>query len=92
VKLVSHTKGGTWIQGVSKQDRVRQKRVLKKIFGLKREEEAGGWRKLHKEGLRNLNASANIRRLRKSRKMRWTDPVACMGEMRNAQKVLVGKT
>jgi hypothetical protein len=46
-------------------------RVLRRIFGLKRDEVTGGWRKLHKEELHNLYSSPSIIRMIKSRKMRW---------------------
>jgi len=50
-----------------------ENRVLRRIFGDKREEVAGDWRRLHNEELRNLYASSNIIRVIKSRKMRWAD-------------------
>jgi hypothetical protein len=59
--LVSHTKGRTW--------RVFEKRVLRRMFIPKREEVAGGWRRLHNEELHNLYASPNIIRMTKSRRM-----------------------
>jgi hypothetical protein len=59
-------------------------RVQRRIFGPKREEVAGGWRRLHDEGLHNLYASTNIVRVMKSRRMRWAGHVARMGEMRSA--------
>jgi hypothetical protein len=55
-------------------------RVLKRIFGPKREKVAGDWRRLHNEELRNLYDSPNIIRVIKSRMMRWTGHVARMGE------------
>jgi hypothetical protein len=58
-------------------------RVLRRIFGPQREEVVGGWRRLHNEELRNLYASPNIIKVTKSRRMRWADHVARMGEMRN---------
>jgi hypothetical protein len=65
--------------------RVCDNRVLRIIFGPKREDVARSWRKLHNEEHRNLNASPNIIRVViKSRRMRWTGHVAAMGEMRNA--------
>jgi hypothetical protein len=63
--------------------------VLRRIFGLKREELERGWRRLNKEELHNLYASSNIVRVIKSRKTRFAGHVACMGEMRNAYKILV---
>jgi hypothetical protein len=60
-----------------------ENRVLRKIFGPKREEVAGGWRTLHNEELRNLYASPNIIRIIKSRRVRWTGHAARMGEMGN---------
>jgi len=66
--------------------RVFENRVLR-IFGHKREEVVGGWRRLHNEELHNLYTTRVI----KSRRMRWTGHVSCMGEMRNAYKILVGK-
>jgi hypothetical protein len=53
-------------------------RVLRKIFGLKREED-GSWRKLHNDELHNLHSSPNIVRVIKSRKMRWAGHVAPRG-------------
>jgi hypothetical protein len=66
-------------------------RVLRIIFGLKREEVAGGCRRLHNEELRNLYASPDIIRVIRSRRMRWVGYVARVGEVRNALKILVGK-
>jgi hypothetical protein len=50
-----------------------------------------GLRKLHNEGLHNLHSSLNKIRIVKSRKIRWTGHVACMGMTRKAYRVLVGK-
>jgi hypothetical protein len=69
--LVSDIKGGT--------QRVFENRVLRRMFGLKRDEVTGGWRKLHNEALHNLYASPSIIRKINSRKMRWTGHVARMG-------------
>jgi hypothetical protein len=65
--------------------------MLRRIFGPKSEEMAGGWRRLHTEGLHKLYTSPNIIRVIKSRRMRWVGHVALMGEMRNAYQILVGK-
>jgi hypothetical protein len=61
--------------------------VVRRIFGPKREEVAGDWRRLHKEELHNLYASPNIIQLIKSRKMRWAEHLVCMGEMRNPYSI-----
>jgi hypothetical protein len=61
------------------------------MFGPKRDEVIGGWRKLHNEELRYLYSSPCIIRMIKSRRMRWTRHVARMGEKRNAYRILVGK-
>jgi hypothetical protein len=63
----------------------------KKIFGPKREEVAGGWRRLHNEELHNLYASQNIIRVIKSKRMIWVGHVACRGRSRNAHNVMVEK-
>jgi hypothetical protein len=70
--------------------RVFENRVLR-IFGPKRDEVTGDWRKLHNEELHNLYSSPNIIRMFKSRKMRRAGHVARMGETRNAYRILVGK-
>jgi hypothetical protein len=64
--------------------RVFDNRELGGIFGPKREEVAGVWVRLHIEELHNLYASSNIITVIKSRRMRWTGSVECMGDMRNA--------
>jgi hypothetical protein len=71
--------------------RVFEKRVLRKIFGPKRNEVTGGWRKLHYEELHNLYCSPSIIRIIKSRRMRWAGHVERMGPKRNAYRILVGK-
>jgi hypothetical protein len=68
-----------------------ENRVLRRIFGPKRDEVKGGWRKLHKEELHNLYFSPNIITTIKSRTMKWTGHVAGMGEKRDAYWILVGK-
>jgi hypothetical protein len=70
--------------------RVFENRVLRRIFGPKRDEETGGWRKLHNEELRNLYSSTSIIRIIKSRRMRWAGHVARMGANRNAYRILGG--
>jgi hypothetical protein len=66
-------------------------RVLRRIFGPKRYEVAGEWRKLHNEELRDLYTSPSIIRIIKSRRMKWAGHVARMGKKRNAYRLLVGK-
>jgi hypothetical protein len=57
-----------------------ENKVLRSIFGSKRDEVTGVWRKLHNEELRDLYSSSSIIRIIKSRKMRWAGHVAGMGE------------
>jgi hypothetical protein len=66
-------------------------RVLRRIFGPKRDEVTGEWRKLHGEELRDLYSSPSIIRIIKSRRMRLARHVARMGQKRNAYRLLVGK-
>jgi hypothetical protein len=68
-----------------------ENRVLRRIFGPKRYEVTGEWRKLHNEELHNLYSSPDIIRQVKSRRMRWEGHVSRMGEERKVYKVLVGK-
>jgi hypothetical protein len=67
-----------------------ENRVLRRIFGPKRDEVSGEWRKLHNEELNDLYCSPNIVRVIKSRRMRWARHEACMGERRGIYRVLVG--
>jgi len=64
---------------------------LVRIFGPKREEDAGGWRRLHNEELHNLYTSPNFIRLIKSRRMRWVAYLARTREIRNAENILIGR-
>jgi hypothetical protein len=66
-----------------------ENRVLRIIFGPKRDEVTGEWRKLHSEELRILYSSPDIRQV-KSRRMKWAGHVARMGEEKKLYKVLVG--
>jgi hypothetical protein len=68
-----------------------ENRVLRKIFGPKRDEVTGEWRKLHNEELHDLYSSPSIIRIIESRRMRWAGHVARMGKKRNAYRLLVGK-
>jgi len=65
--------------------------VLRRIFGPKRDEVTGEWRKLNNVKLNDLYSSPNIVRVIKSRRMRWAGYVARMGERRGVYRVLVGK-
>jgi hypothetical protein len=66
--------------------------VLRRIFGPKRDEVTGEWKRLHTEELNNLYCSPNIVRGIKKRRMRWAGHVARMGERRGVYMVLVGKS
>jgi hypothetical protein len=68
-----------------------ENRVLRRIFGPKRDGVTGGWGKMHNEERHNLYSSPSIIRIIKSRRMRWAGHVARMGEMRNVYRLLVGK-
>jgi hypothetical protein len=83
----------TWSLTLREEHRLRmfENRVLRRIFGPKRDKVTGEWRKLHNEELHNLYSSPDIIRQVKSRQMRWAGHVAHMGEERKVYKVLVGK-
>jgi len=68
-----------------------ENRVLRIIFGPKRDEVTGEWKKLHNEKLSNLYSLPNIVRVVKSRRMRWAGHVARMMEEKGVHRVLVGK-
>jgi hypothetical protein len=68
-----------------------ENRVLRRIFGPKRDGVMGGWRKLHNEELHKLYSSPSIIRIIKSRRMRWVGHVARMGEKRNVYRLFIGK-
>jgi hypothetical protein len=68
-----------------------ENRVLRRIFGSKREDIKGKWRKLRNEELHDLYFLPNILRVIKSRRMSWAGHVARMGEERGVYRVLVGK-
>jgi hypothetical protein len=72
----------TWSLTLREEHRLRlfKNKVLRRIFGRKRDEMTGGWRKLHNEELRDLYSLPSIIRIIKSRRMRWAGHVARMGE------------
>jgi hypothetical protein len=83
----------TWSLTLRQEHRLRvfENRVLRGIFGPKRDEVTGEWRKLHNEKLRDMYSSPSIIRKMKSRRVRWTGHVARMWENRNAYRLLVEK-
>jgi hypothetical protein len=83
----------TWSLTVREEPRLRvfENRVLSRIFGPKRDEEIGEWRKLHNEKLNDLFFSPNIVGVVKSRKLRWAEHVTRMGEAMGVYRVLMGK-
>jgi len=84
----------TWSLTLSEERRlgVFENRVLRRIFGPKRDKVTGEWRKLHNEELNDLCSSPSTVRVIKSRRMRWAGHVASMGEKRGVYRVLVGKS
>jgi hypothetical protein len=83
----------TWSLTLREEHRLRvsENRVLRRIFGPKRYEVMGEWRKLHNGELHILYSSPDIISQIKSRKMRWVRHVARMGKGRNLCRILVGK-
>jgi hypothetical protein len=83
----------TWSVKLREEHRFRvfENRVLRGIFGSKRDEVTGEWRRLHNEELNVLYSSPNIIGVIKSRRMRWAGHVARMGERIGAYRVLVGR-
>ena len=81
-----------WSLTLREQRRLRvfENRVLRRIFGPKRDEVTGEWRKLHNEELNDLYCSPNIVRVIKLRRMRWVGHVASMG--RGVFRVFGGET
>jgi hypothetical protein len=82
----------TWSLTLREERRLRvsENKVLRRVFGPKRDEVTGEWRNLHIEELNDLYSSPNIVRVVKSRRMRWAGHVECMGEDRGVHRVLVG--
>ncbi|KAJ4443290.1 hypothetical protein ANN_04958 [Periplaneta americana] len=83
----------TWTLTLREEHRLRvfENKVLRKIFGTKKNEVTGEWRKLHNAELHALYSSPDIISNIKSRRLRWAGHVARMGESRNAYRVLVGR-
>jgi hypothetical protein len=83
----------TWSLTLKEDHRLKvfENRVLRRIFGRKRDEVTGDWRKLHNGESLNFYTSPDIIRQMKSRRMRWPGHVAFMEEGRNLYRVLVGK-
>jgi hypothetical protein len=83
----------TWSLTLREEHRLRvfENKVLRRIFGPKRDEVTGGCSKLHNEELRDLYSSPSIITITKSSRMRWAGHVARMGEKRNVFRLLVGK-
>jgi len=84
----------TWLLTLREEHRPRafENRVLRRVFGPKRDEVTGEWRKLHNEEFSDLYFLPNIVGVVKSRRMRWAGHVAHMGEGRGVHRVLVGKS
>jgi hypothetical protein len=83
----------TWSLTLREEHRLRvfENRVLRRIFGQKRDEVTGEWRKLHNKELCDLYSSPSIIRIIKSRRMKLAGHVARMGEKNNAFRLLVGR-
>jgi hypothetical protein len=83
----------TWSLTLRKKRRLKvfENRMLRRVFGTKRDEVTGEWRKLHNEELNDLYFLPSIVRVVKSRRMRWGGHVERMGEDRGVYRVLVGK-
>jgi hypothetical protein len=84
----------TWFLTLREKHRQKafENRVLMRIFGPKRDEIIGGWKKLLDEELHNLYSSTNINSMIKSKCMREEEHVACIREKLNVHRDLVGKS
>jgi hypothetical protein len=89
--------GSVWVRNLvselKEEHRVSviENRVLRRIFGPKRDEMMEEWKKLHNEELHNMYSSPNVIRMIKSSRMRWEGHVARILVMRNAYRIFVGK-
>jgi hypothetical protein len=83
----------TWSLTLREEHRLRvfENRVLRRIFGPKRDEVTGDWRRQHNEVLNDLYSSPTTIRVIKSKRMRWAGHVARMGEGRGAYRILMGR-
>jgi len=83
----------TWSLTVREERRLRvlENRVLRRIFGPKRDKVTREWRTLHNEEFNDLCSSPNVVQVIKSRRIRWAGHVARMGERRGIYRVVVGK-
>jgi hypothetical protein len=84
----------TWSLTLREERRLRvfENGVLRRIFGPKRGEVTGEWKRLHNEKLNDLYCSPYVIRVMKCRRVRWAGHVARTGERRGSYRVLVGKT
>jgi hypothetical protein len=84
----------TWSLTLREERRLRlfECRVLRRIFGPKRDEVTGEWRRLHNEEVHDMYSSPTVVRVIKLRRMRWVGHVARMGEGRGVHRVLVRKS
>ena len=82
----------TWSLTLREERKLRVfENMVLRIFGPRRDEVTREWRRLHNEEVNDLYCSPNIVRVIKSRRMRWAEHVAHMGEERGVYRVLVGK-
>jgi hypothetical protein len=83
----------TWSVTLREECRLRvfENRVLRRIFGPKRDEITGEWRRLHNKELYAVYSSPNIIRVIKTRRLRWAGHMARMGERRGAYRIPAGR-
>jgi hypothetical protein len=70
---------------------VSEKKVSRRIFGLRSEELVGGWRRLNNKELHSFYATQNIIGVIEPKRMKWAGHIACVGERRNAYNIFIGK-
>ena len=83
----------TWILTLREEKRLQvfENKVLRKIFGPKRDDQTGEWKRLYNGELHDLYGKPDIIRIVKSRRLRWAGHVTRMGNERGTWKLLVGK-